>query len=88
MAGSRLVDFSEPAVYRAVPLSGGKFRRVTNLNYLRRSVHVNLEMGHDPCPDILDLLRMANAHRRDLPKDIRDDLDALEQSGYHPSVYL
>lgn len=76
------------AAHGAVPVSEGQFRRVTNLNYLRRSVHVNLEMGHEPCPEIVGILRMANAHRRDLPKDIRADLDALEQSGYHPSVYL
>lgn len=76
------------AAHGAVPAGEGKLRRVTNLNYLRRSVHVNLEMGHAPCPDIVALLRLANAHRREMPEDIRADLDALEQSGYHPSVYL
>jgi len=76
------------AAHGAVPAGRGQFRRVTNLNYLRRSVHVNLEMGDEPCPQIVEMLAMANAHRRNLPDHIRKDLDALEQSGYHPSVYL
>lgn len=66
----------------------GKGARLSNLDYIRKCIHANLEMGDDPCPRMMKLLRLANAARRELDAEERADLDSLEKPGYHPSVYL
>lgn len=62
--------------------------RYSNMEYIRKCIHGNLEMGDAPCEKMVRLLRLANAIRRELDDDLRADLESIESRDYHPSVYL
>lgn len=73
--------------YGQAGAAGDKSVRLSNLDYIRRSLNTTITLGEKPCPRLMKLLRRANAIRREMEDELRADLDSLEFDGYHPSIY-